>query len=133
VGRAWSDHRERNVLKVIAVLDEAGQNVTSDSIHEFIVQKTIDLGPLPAGASIPNASGWDATKVQVLLSLDALQREDPPYITAAPTRSLLTPFPDSVLNIRLAARGRDAVARLLEPRASTQRSPIGFQPPQRED
>lgn len=131
MGLAWSDDRERRVLMVIAVLDDAGRDVTSDSIYEFIAQRAIDLGPLPAGASVPD--GLDATKVQVLLSLEALQQEDPPYIAARPTRSLLAPFPDSVLNIRLTARGRDTVARLSETTASGQRSPVGFQPPQRED
>ncbi len=131
MGLAWSDHREQRVLMVIAVLDEAGQYVTSDSIYEFIVQNTIDLGPLPAGASVPD--GLDAIKVQVLLSLEALQQEDPPYIAARPTRSLLAPFPDSVLNVRLTAEGRDAVESLREAIASAQRSPVGFQPPQREE
>jgi hypothetical protein len=128
---AWDDQREWTVLLVIDDLDEAGQHVTSDSIYEFVVQNTIDLGPLPAGASVPD--GLDATKVQVLLSLEALQQEDPPYIAARPTRSLLAPFPDSVLNVRLTAEGRDTVESLRAANASGQRSPVGFQPPQREE
>jgi hypothetical protein len=130
MGLAWSENREREVLKVIAVLDDAGRDVTSDSIYEFITQRATDLGPLPPGAS---DFGLGATKVQVLLSLEALQQEDPPYITARPTKSLRAPFPDSVLNIRLTAPGRAAVESLREASAPAQRSPIGFQPPQREE
>jgi hypothetical protein len=114
---------------VIAVLDDAGQDVTSDSIYKFITERKIDLGPLPASASI---QGLDDTKVQVLRSLEALQQEDPPYINARPTRSLLAPFPDSILNIRLTAMGRPAVEALRAASVSDQRSPVGFQPPQRE-
>jgi hypothetical protein len=125
----WSDHREQTVLMVIAVLDDAGQDVTSDSIYKFITERKIDLGPLPASASIP---GLDDTKVQVLRSLEALQQEDPPCINARPTRSLLAPFPDSILNIRLTAMGRHAVEALRAASVSDQRSPVGFQPPQRE-
>jgi hypothetical protein len=128
MGLAWSDHRERNVLMAIAVLDDAGRDVTSDSICGFIGQRAIDLGPLPPGAS---DFGLGTTKLQVLWSLAALQREDPPYITARPLQSLRAPFPDSVLNIRLTARGRGAVMSLREANAATQRSPVGFQPPQR--
>lgn len=130
MGLAWSDHRGQTVLIVIAVLDDAGRDVTSDSIYEFITQRTIDLGPLPAGVS---DFGLGAAKVQVLRSLEALQGEDPPYITARPTKSLAAPFPDSVLNIRLTARGRDVVYALRETEAAAQRSPVGFQPPQREE
>jgi hypothetical protein len=114
------------VLMVIAVLDDAGRDVTSDSIYEYIGQRAIDLGPLPPGA--PDF-GLGATKLQVLRSLEALQQEDPPYINARPTKSLRAPFPDSVLNIRLTARGRGAVMSLREANAITQRSPVGFQPP----
>jgi hypothetical protein len=127
MGLAWSDHRERNVLMAIAVLDDAGRDVTSDSICEFIGQRAIDLGPLPPGAS---DFGLGATKVQVLWSLEALQQEDPPFITARPLQSLRAPFPDSVLKIRLTARGRGAVMSLREASAAAQRSPVGFQPPQ---
>jgi hypothetical protein len=114
---------------VIAVLDDAGRDVTSDSIDEFIAQRSIDLGPLPPGTS---DYGLGTTKVQVLRSLEALQGEDPPYIAARPLRSLRAPFPDSVLKIRLTARGRGVVNSLREASAaSAQRSPVGFQPPQR--
>jgi hypothetical protein len=129
VGLAWSDYREHTVLMAIAVLDDAGRDVTSDSIYEFITERKIDLGPLPASASI---QGLDDTKVQVLRSLEALQQEDPPYINARPTRSLLAPFPDSVLNIRLTATGRHAVEALRAASVPDERSPVGFQPPQRE-
>jgi hypothetical protein len=59
VGLAWSHNREQTVLMVIAVLDDAGRDVTSDSIYEFIAQRTIDLGPLPPGTSVihPGFSG----------------------------------------------------------------------------
>ena len=130
MGLAWSDEREQTVLMAIAVLDDAGRDVTSDAIYEFITQRAIDLGPLPADASVP---GLDATMVQVLRSLDALQREEPPYITAKPTQDLRATFPTSVLNIRLTARGRAAVESLREASAPGQRSPVGFQPPQREE
>lgn len=133
MGLAWSDNREQTVLMVIAVLDDAGRDVTSDSIYEFIAQRTIDLGPLAPGTSVPDDPSLDATKVQVLRSLDAMQREDPPYITAHPIRSLQAAFPVRVLNVRLTARGRDAVESLREAIASAQRSPVGFQRPQREE
>jgi hypothetical protein len=129
MGLAWNDHRERTILKVIAVLDDAGRDVTSDAICGFIGQRAIDLGPLPSGAS---DSGLGTTKVQVLLSLEALQQEDPPYIVARPTKSLAAPFPDSVLKIRLTTRGRGVVYALRETEAAAQRSPVGFHPPQRE-
>ena len=132
MGLAWSENREREILKVIAILDDAGRDVTSDSIYEFIAQRTIDLGPLPPGTSLPDDPSLDATKVQVLRSLDALQQEDPPYITARPIRSLQATFPVRVLNVRMTARGRAVVEALREASAPAQRSPVGFQPPQRE-
>jgi len=88
MGRAWSDDREYKVLLVIAALDDAGDDVSSNSIYDFIIKQGLGLGPLPAGMSVPDDPSLDETRVQVLLSLDAQQRENPPYITAHPIRSL---------------------------------------------
>ncbi len=132
MGSGWSDARERTVLLVIAELDQAGDDVTSDSVYEFIAKyPTIDLGPLLAGTSVPDDPSVDATKVQVLLSLDALQRENPPYITATPITAWQAQFPLRFLNVRLTSHGRSVVGSLRQATASAQRPPVGFQPPPR--
>jgi hypothetical protein len=132
MGLAWSDDREPTVLLVIAALDQAGDDVTSDSVYEFIAKyPATDLGPLPAGTSVPNDPSLDATKVLVLLSLDALQREYPPYITATPITAWQAQFPLRFLNVRLTSHGRDAAEGLRQAIATAQRPPVGFQPPQR--
>jgi len=129
MGRAWSNDRESKVLVVIAALDDAGDDLSSNSIYDFIIKQGLGLGPAPAGMSVPDDPSLDETRVQVLLSLDALQRENPPYITAHPIRSLQATFPVRVLNIRLTAHGRDTVEALRESMAAPARPPIGFQPP----
>ncbi len=132
MGSAWRDDRERIVLLVIDELDQAGHDVTSDSIYEFLAkQPAIDLGSLPTGTSVPDDPSLDATKVQVLQSLDALQRENPPYITATPLTVWQSKFPLRFLNVRLTAHGRSGVENLRQAIASAQRPPVGFQPPHR--
>jgi hypothetical protein len=129
MGRSWSDDRESKVLLVIAALDDAGHDVTSNSVYDFLTEQELDLGPLPAGMAIPEDPSLDETRVQVLLSLDALQQEDPPYITARPIRSLQAIFPVQFFKVRLTARGRGTVQALRGSVAAPARRPIGFQPP----
>jgi len=129
MGRSWSDDREYKVLLVIAALDDAGHDVSSDSVYDLLTEQGLDLGPLPAGMSIPDDPSLDGTRVQVLLSLDALQQENPPYITAHPIRSLQAVFPVEFFKVRLTARGRSTVEALRKSMAAPARPPIGFQPP----
>jgi hypothetical protein len=128
MGRSWSDDREYKVLLVIAALDDAGHDVSSNSVYDFLTEKGLDLGPLPAGMSIPEDPSLDETRVQVLLSLDALQLDNPPYITAHPIRSLQAVFPVQFFKVRLTAHGRSTVKALRESMAAPTRPPIGFQP-----
>jgi hypothetical protein len=129
MGRSWSADRESTVLLVIADLDDAGHYVSSDSVYDFLTERGSDLGPLPAGMSIPEDPSLDATRVQVLLSLDALHQEHPPYITARPIPALQALFPVRVLDVRLTAHGRSTVAALRGSMAEPGRPPVGFQPP----
>jgi hypothetical protein len=128
MGRSWSDERESKVLLVIAALDDAGHDVSSNSVYDFLSGQGLDLGPLPPGIPIPEDPSLDETRVQVLLSLDALQQEDPPYITAHPIRSLQAIFPVQFFKVRLTARGRSTVATLRESMTASARTPVGFQP-----
>jgi hypothetical protein len=79
--------------------------------------------------SIPEDPSLDATRVQVLLSLDALHQENPPYITARPIAALQALFPVRVLDVRLTAHGRSTVTALHKSKAAPGHAPIGFQPP----
>jgi hypothetical protein len=129
MGRSWSDDREYKVLLVIAALDDDGYVVGSNSVYDFITEKGLDLGPLPAGMSIPEDPNLDETRVQVLLSMDALRLENPPYITAHPIRTLQAVFPVQFFKVRMTALGGSTVEALRASMAAPPGWPIGFQPP----
>jgi hypothetical protein len=128
MGRSWSDDRESRVLLVIAALDDAGHDVSSNSVYDFLIGKGLELGPLPPGMPIPEDPSLDETRVRVLLSLNVLQLEDPPYITAHPIRSLQAVFSVQFFKVRLTAHGRNAVAALRESMMAPARPPVGFRP-----